>query len=68
MDGSLSLVRLFGLRVLIDRPRQRGAKAGQMRSAVWIRDGVGEAKNLIVVAVVVLQNAIDKDLVASAAK
>ena len=44
------------LRVLIDRVRQRGAKTGQMRSAVGIRNGVGEAKNLIVVAVVILQN------------
>src|SRR5436190_19170995 len=35
-----------------------------MRSAVWIRDGVRETKNLIVVAVVILQHAIDKSLVA----
>src|SRR5207253_1242857 len=50
--------------VLIDCFRQGRAKAGQMRSAVWIRNGVGETKNLIVVAVVILENAIDKSLVA----
>ena len=45
---------------MIDRLRQRGAKSGQVRPAVRIRNGVGETKNLIVVAVVVLQYAIDK--------
>src|SRR5437764_5559779 len=35
-----------------------------MRSAIWIRDGVGETKNLIVVAVVILENTIDKCFVA----
>jgi hypothetical protein len=34
-----------------------------VRSAVGIRDGIGETKNLIVVAVVVLQYAIDKGFV-----
>src|SRR5207253_10539745 len=35
-----------------------------MRSAVGIWNGVGETKNLIVVAVVILENAIDKCFVA----
>jgi hypothetical protein len=35
-----------------------------MRSAVGIWNGVGETKNLIVVAVVILENTIDKGLVA----
>ena len=60
----LVLGQAIRARILIDRLRQRGAKTGQMRSAVGIRNGVGETKNLIVVAVVVLQNAIDKNLVA----
>ena len=60
MDGSLSFSQTIRARVLIDRVRQRGAKTGQMRAAVRIRNGVGETKNLIVVAVVVLQHDIDK--------
>ena len=49
---------------MIDSLRQRSTKAGQVRSAVGIRNGIGETKNLIIVAVVILQYAIDKSLVA----
>src|SRR5204863_1749837 len=60
----LVFLQRFRLRVLIYSLRQRSTKAGQVPSAVWIRNGVGETKNLIVVAVVILQHAIDKSLVA----
>ena len=60
----LLLHQIVRARVLIDRLRQRGAKSGQMRSAVRVRNGIGETQNLIVVAVVILQDAIDKNFVA----
>ena len=53
-----------GLGVLVDRLGQRRAETGQVRSAVRIRDRVGERENLIVVAVVILQHDIDEDFVA----
>ena len=62
--GSLSFKQIVRFRVLIDGLRQRGAEAGQMRAAVRVRNRVGEAQNLIVVAVVILQHDIDKDFVA----
>src|SRR4030095_1559730 len=57
------LRQIVRARVLVDRLRQRGAKSGQMRPAVRIRNGVGETKNLIVVAVVILQDAINKSFI-----
>ena len=55
-----------GLGVLVDRLRQGGAEAGQVRAAIRIRNRVRERQNLIVVAVVVLEHDIDEDLVALA--
>jgi hypothetical protein len=51
---------------LIDRFCQRGTETSEMRAPVRIGDGIGEAKNLIVVAIVILQDAIDESLVALA--
>ena len=53
-----------GLRVLVDRFRQRAAETGQMRAAIRIRNRVREAENLIVVAVVILQHDVDENFVA----
>ena len=60
----LFLHQAVGLRVLVDRFRQGGAETGQVRAAVRIRNRIGEGQNLIVVAVVVLQDDIDEDFVA----
>ena len=54
--GILFLQEIVGLRVLVDRAGERGAEAGGVRAAIGVRDGVGEAEDLVVVAVVVLQN------------
>ena len=55
MAGSFSFSRLFCFRVLVDGAGERGAEAGEMRAAVGVRDGVREAEDLVVVAVVVLE-------------
>ena len=49
---------------MVDRLGQRAAETGQVRAAIRIRDRVGEAEDLVVVAVVVLHHDIDEDLVA----
>ena len=48
---------------MVDRLRQRGTKTGQVRAAVRIWNRIGETENLIVVAVVILQDAIDKSFI-----
>ena len=63
MAGSFSFSRLFCLGVLVDRAGQRGAEAGQVRAAVRVWNRVGEAEDLVVVAVVVLHHAIHEHLV-----
>ena len=57
------LQQIVLLGVLIDRARQRGAKTGRVRAAIRVRNGVGEAEDLIVVAVVVLHHEIHKHVV-----
>ena len=55
---------LFG--IAGDLARQRAAEAGEMRAAVALRDVVGEAEHVLVVAVVPPQRAFDRDAVALA--
>src|SRR6185295_721531 len=62
-DGVLFLQQIVLFRVLVDRSRQRRPKPGQVCSAIGVGDRVGEAKDLIRVAVVVLKNAVDENLV-----
>ena len=50
--------------VAVDRPGQCRANAGEMGAAVPLRDVVGEAKNVLVVAVAPLQRGLDHDAVA----
>ena len=50
--------------VLIDCPCQRSAESSEMGAAVRVRDRIRERQNLIVVAVVVLEDDIDKNFVA----
>ena len=57
------LEQLIGAGVLVDGAGQGGAESGEMGAAVGIGDGVGEAKNLVGVAVIVLQDAIHDDFV-----
>ena len=45
--------------VLVDHARQRAAEAGQVRAAVALRDVVGEAEDVLVIAVVPLQRGLD---------
>ena len=69
IDGDFVLL-LFehagGIRVVIERARERGAEAGKVRAAVHGVDGVGEGKNVLGVAVVVLQRDFDIHLLALA--
>ena len=50
----LLLEHAEGVRVVVDRARERGAEAGKVRAAVHGVDRVGESKNILGVAVVVL--------------
>ena len=50
--------------VAVDLARQRGAEAGEMRAAVALRDVVGEAQHVLVIAVVPPQRDLDVDAVA----
>src|ERR1700735_2035105 len=43
------------IRVVVNRARKRGTKAGKMRTAVDSVDGVGKGKNIFGIAVVILQ-------------
>ena len=47
----------------LDCAGERSAEAGEVGAAVSVRDGVGEAEDLIVVGVVVLENDIGEDVV-----
>ena len=49
--------------ILVDDPRQRCPEAGEMRAAVALRDVVGEAQHVLVVAVVPPQRDLDRDAV-----
>ena len=52
-----------GLGIAVDLARQRAAEAGQMGAAVTLRDVVGEAQHVLVVAVVPPQRGLDADVV-----
>ncbi len=49
--------------VLIERARERGAEAGEVRAAVALGDVVGEAQRVLVIAVVPLHREFDRDSV-----
>ena len=49
--------------VLVDDARERAAEAGKVRAAVALRDVVGEAEDVLVVAVIPLQRGLDDDAV-----
>ena len=52
-----------GLGIAVDLARQRAAEAGQMGAAVTLRDVVGEAQHVLMVAVVPPQRGLDADVV-----
>jgi hypothetical protein len=54
--------RFVFLDVLVDDARHRRAQAGQVGAAVLLRDVVGEAQHLFLVAVVPLHGDFDGDL------
>ena len=56
------------LRVADDLPRQRAAKAGEMRAAVALRDVVGEEQHVLVVGIVPPERRLDGDAVALGAE
>ncbi len=58
----LFLLRV-GLGIAVDLARQRAAEAGEMGAAVALRDVVGEAQHVLVVAVVPPQRRLDADAV-----
>src|SRR5712691_8771767 len=60
----LLLKKIARFRVLINGLCERRAEASQMRSAIRIWDGIRKRQNLIVVAVIVLQNNIGKNFIA----
>ena len=62
----LLLQHAEGIRVVVDRARERGAEAGKVRAAVDRVDRVGEGENIFGVAVVVLQRDFDIHLLALA--
>ena len=64
--GVLLLEDIVGLGVLVDRTSEGGPHAGQVGASIGIRDGIRETENLIGVGVVILQDGVDKDLVALA--
>ena len=46
---------------MVDRPGQRGAKSGKMRAAVALRDVVGEAEHILMIAVIPFQRSFYRD-------
>ncbi len=52
-----------GIGITVDLARQRAAKARQMRAAVALRDVVGEAQHVLMIAVVPPQRGFDADAV-----
>ena len=61
-ERDLFLFRV-GLGIAVDLARQRAAEAGEMRAAVALRDVVGEAQHVLMVAVVPPQRRLDADAV-----
>ena len=61
-DRILVFDQIVGLCVLIDCAGQRRSEPGNVRASVRVRDRIGEAEDLVGVAVVVLQHAIDQDI------
>ena len=61
---ALQDARLVG--IIVERAGQRRAEGGEVSAAVALRDVVGEAEDVLVIAVVPLQRDIDADLVALA--
>ena len=61
--GILVLEDLVGLGVLVDAAGERGAEAGEVGAAVAVGDGVGEAEDLVVVGIVVLEDHVGEDIV-----
>ena len=53
----------IGFGIAVDLARQRAAEAGEMGAAVTLRDVVGEAQHVLVVAVVPPQSGFDADVV-----
>ena len=51
------------LRISVDRPRQRAAKARHMRAAIALRDVVGKGQHVLMVAVVPPHRDLDTDVV-----
>ena len=51
------------LGIAVERARQRGAEGGEMGAAIALRDVVGEAEDVFVIAVVPLQRDLDADTV-----
>ena len=64
-DGDLVFLVGFG-RVVIQRARQCATEAGQVGTAVFLRDVVGETQRVLVIARVPLQRQFDGDAVAFA--
>jgi hypothetical protein len=52
--------------IIVERAGERGAEGGEVRAAVALRDVVGEAEDLLVIAVVPFERDVDADLVALA--
>jgi hypothetical protein len=52
------------LGIIVERAGQRGAEGGEVRAAIALRDVVGEAQDVFVIAVVPFQRDIDADAVA----
>jgi hypothetical protein len=62
-DLDLGLLgQLVVVDVLVDDARHRRAQAGQVGAAVALRDVVGEAQHVLVVAVVPLHRHLDADV------
>ena len=53
----------IGLGITVDLARQRAAESGQMRAAVALRDVVGEAQHVLMIAVVPPERGLDADAV-----
>jgi hypothetical protein len=52
------------LRIIVERAGERGAEGGKVGAAVALRDVVGEAEDLLVIAVVPFERDVDADILA----
>ncbi len=52
--------------IIVERAGERGAEGGQMRAAIALRDVVGEAQDVFVIAVIPFQRDVDGHIVARA--